>query len=177
MPQARGRTKKTARVPAATEDPSSGEDTPQDDPTPSRQRKSQAPKTADKSAVTAALEEVQALSQPAPADSAPINKTAPTKSAPAPAKASALPQQDADGATERVREMEKNKREREAQEKQAAEIQRLAAENQKLKRKLNVAAGAESTNPKAPKTRKSNSERREKVVNAVFLIWIFSVIL
>ena len=137
-------------------------------------------KKGDKSATAAALEEVESLNHVAAAPSpSKIPASAPPKNT-APTKATSTLQQDSregDAASERVREMEKKRREREVQEKQAAELQRLAAENQSLKRILHVAPSAESTPPKAPKTRKSNSQRSAKVVNAVFAMWVRSIII
>ena len=71
--------------------------------------------------------------------------------------------------------MERKRKEKEAQEAQTAEIQRLAAENEKLERKSNVAPRAVSKPTKSPKQRKSNSHRREKMVNAVFVMCVGSL--
>ena len=69
-----------------------------------------------------------------------------------------------------MKERERKRKEKEAQEAQTAEIQRLAAENEKLKWKLNVAPRANSKPTKQPKQHKSNSQRREKMVNAVIVM-------
>ena len=71
--------------------------------------------------------------------------------------------------------MERKRKEKEAQEAQTAEIQRLAAENEKLKLKLNVAPRADSKPTKPPKQRKSNSQCSEKMVNAVFVMCVGSL--
>ena len=71
--------------------------------------------------------------------------------------------------------MERKRKEKEAQEAQTAEIQRLAEENQQLKRKLNLSPRAESKPIKSPKPRKSISQRREKMVNAVFVMCVDSL--
>jgi hypothetical protein len=82
---------------------------------------------------------------------------------------------DPDATSERVKEMERKRNEKKAQEAQTAEIQRLAAKNEKLKRKLNVAPSADSKPTKPPKQRKSNSQRRKKMVNAVFVMCVGSL--
>ncbi len=167
LPKARRRRGAGAGA-AAVEEQSSSEDTPEVEPH-SKQNKT-GPKKGDKSATAAALEELESWNHAV--DS--ISKN------PAPTKAGPTLQQDSrepDATSERVREMERRRREKEAQEAQEAEIQRLAAENQQLKRKLNLAPSAESKPTKATKPRKCNSQRREKVVNSVFVMWVLSVII
>jgi hypothetical protein len=120
-----------------------------------------------------ALEELESLNHEAASI---IKKPAPAKAAP-PKAAPAVQQdsRDPDATSERVKEMERKRKEKEAQEAQTAEIQRLAAENEKLKRKLNVAPRAYSKPTKPPKQRKGNSQRREKMVNAVFVMCVGSL--
>ena len=145
-------------------------------------RKEEAPtrtKNVDKSATTATLEEVEflnhkAMPSPPKRNRASKSATAP-KPAPKPAPALQSDARESEATTERVREMDRKLNERAAQEAQAAELQRLAAENQKLKRKLNLdKQSAESTSPNQPRKRENNSQRRVQVVNAVCVIQLAS---
>ncbi len=165
MPQAtRGR----SAAAAAAEAQSSSEETPEAEPRP-KQGKTGG-KKCDKTACAAALEELESLNHEAASI---IKKPVPAKATP-PKNAPAVQQnsREPDARSERVKEMERKRKEKEAQDAQTAEIQRLAAENEKLKRKLNVAPRADSKPTKPAKQRKSNTERREKKVNAVFVMCV-----
>ena len=124
-----------------------------------------------KSAADSAREEVDALIHEAAASASPSRP-----GAKASVKASAALLEQADATSERVKELERQKKQREAAEAQAAAIQKLEAENLRLKRKLQLEQKAESIPRKAPKKRRSSAERRENLVNAVFAMWVLSVI-
>lgn len=130
----------------------------------------------DKSAIDAALEEVAALNHEAGASASPARAKNQTKASTNGAKGSAPPPEQADATSDRVKELERQKKQREAAEAQAAAIQKLEAENLRLKRKLQLEQKAESIPRKAPKKRRSSAERRENLVNAVFAMWVLSVI-
>ena len=100
----------------------------------------------------------------------------PPKPSPNAAKTSAAAPLQVDASSERVRELDKKKKEREAAEAQVAVMRELAAENLRFKRKFAVERNAESTSPKAQKKRRGSAECREKLVKAVFVMWVLSVI-
>ena len=154
MPQSRSRARATA---AAVDAQSSSEDTPEVEARPKQSKTG--PKKSVKTASAVALEELESLNHEAASIS---KKPAPAK-APPPKAAPAVQQdsRDPDATSERVKEIERKRKEKEAQEAQTAEIQRLAAENEKMKRKLNVAPRAETKPTKPPKQRKSNSQCSE----------------
>jgi hypothetical protein len=75
---------------------------------------------------------------------------------------------------ERIRVMEQNRKEKEekdAQDQHAARLLRLEEQNKKLRQQLKTSK-AHSSEPTTPKRRRSNSETREKKVNAIFDMWI-----
>jgi hypothetical protein len=70
--------------------------------------------------------------------------------------------------------MEQNRKEREekdAQDQREAQYQRLADQVKKLKQQLKTRK-AQSSESQTPKRRRSNSQYREKQVNAIFDMWI-----
>ena len=144
MPQSR-RGRSATAAPAETH--SSREETPEAKPR-NKQSKPGGKKN-DKPACVAAMEELESLNHEAASS---VKKPAPAKATP-PTSAPAVQQdsRDPDEPSERVKEMERKRRDREAQEAQTAEIQRLAAENEKLKRKLNVGPRTDSKPTKPPK--------------------------
>lgn len=169
-----GRTSAAAAAAAAVAGAaeSSSNDSSDEDPPPKNSVKG-------KSAADSARDEVDALIHEAAASASPSRARNPPKPSANGAKASAALLEQADATSDRVKELERQKKQREAAEAQAAAIQKLEkleAENLRLKRKLQLEQKAESIPRKAPKKRRSSAERRENLVNAVFAMWVLSVI-
>jgi hypothetical protein len=65
----------------------------------------------------------------------------------------------------------KEKEEKDAHDKREAEYKRIEDQNKKLRQQLKKSK-AQSSEPTTPRRRRSNSEHREKQVNAIFDMWI-----
>ena len=74
-----------------------------------------------------------------------------------------------------MREMERKRKEREEKEARDAQMQSVLAENKKLRQQLKADKKNTDSAPTKPKKIRTSAERREKIVRAVFVMWVLSV--